>query len=123
MVPNAAFFGNPGDERIFLGGLGLAGSDQQVLPRDTFRAESPRLNVPKIGTRSSSGEGRIRVPDFFSVVYFRGTLPQKIGEKGTTGGPRLDPTSRCHWAVHCVGSRLFSATSSLLRHAASRGQL
>ena len=41
-------------------------------------------------TRSSSSEVRVRVPFFsFSVVYFsRGTLPQKRGEKGTTGGPR-----------------------------------
>ena len=38
--------------------------------------------------RSSSREVRIRVPTFFLVVYFsRGTLAQKRGEKGTTGGP------------------------------------
>ena len=37
---------------------------------------------PILGTRSSSREVRITVPDFLSVVYFCGTLPTKqVGEK------------------------------------------
>ena len=36
---------------------------------------------------SSSKEVRMMVSTSFSVYFSRGTLPQKRGEKGTTGGP------------------------------------
>ena len=40
----------------------------------------------EICTRSSGREVRIRVPTFAVVYLSRGTLPQKRGQKGTTGG-------------------------------------
>ena len=74
-------------------------------------------------TRSSSRKVRIRVLTFFSVVYFsRGSLPQKKGYRGTTGGPRQISSLQWHEKLARQTKRLntpayaYGATSALNKY-------
>ena len=59
------------------------------------KGELPSCRFP---SRSSSREVRIRVPDFFPVVYFsRGALPQKRVKGHLAGGPSLKIRDRPLW--------------------------
>ena len=57
----------------------------KMVTQKRAQNKSTILFATKMATRSSSREVRIRVPEFFAVVYFsRGTLPTKKGvKKGT----------------------------------------